>query len=98
MRGAWTLLLCGLFAGEVDAAFPDAYQPTPVHAAGVPQRHEFDLTPMLQRAQRERKRLYVYLGASDCPYCRRYEAFLQRHAEELTPHFAKDYLVADLRS
>ena len=72
--------------------------PTPVQAAGVPQRHEFDLTPSLKRAQREHKRLYVYLGASDCPYCRRYEAFLQRHADELVPHFAKDYLVVDLRS
>ena len=80
------------------AAFPDAYQPTPVQATGLPQRHEFDLTPALKRAQREHKRLYVYLGASDCPYCRRYEAFLQRHADELVPHFAKDYLVVDLRS
>jgi hypothetical protein len=40
----------------------------------------------------------VYLGASDCPYCRRYEAFLERHADELVPEFAKDYLVVDLRS
>jgi hypothetical protein len=85
-------------SGAAVAVLPDAYKPTPVHAAGTPQRHEFDLTPLLQRAQRERKRLYVYLGASDCPYCRRYEAFLQRHADELAPHFAKDYLVADLRS
>ncbi|HET9206928.1 MAG TPA: thioredoxin family protein [Burkholderiaceae bacterium] len=70
----------------------------PVAATGLPERHEFDLTPALQRARREHKRLYVYLGASDCPYCRRYEAFLQRHADELVPHFAKDYLVVDLRS
>ncbi|MCW5658397.1 MAG: thioredoxin family protein [Burkholderiaceae bacterium] len=91
---AW---LCGMPVA-VGAAFPDAYHPTPVQAAGVPQRHEFDLTPALQRAQHERKRLYVYLGASDCPYCRRYEAFLQRHADQLVPHFAKDYLVVDLRS
>jgi hypothetical protein len=99
MRRALLLagLLCGISA-SVGAAFPDAYKPTPVHAAGTPQRHEFDLTPALARAQRERKRLYVYLGASDCPYCRRYEAFLQRHADELVPHFAKDYLVVDLRS
>jgi thioredoxin-related protein len=64
----------------------------------LPQRHEFDLTAALKRAQREHKRLYLYLGASDCPYCRRYEAFLERHADELVPHFAKDYLVFDLRS
>lgn len=98
MHRTWILLLCAVFAGTAVAAFPDAYKPTPVQATGLPQRHEFDLTPMLQRAQREHKRLYVYLGASDCPYCRRYEAFLQRHADELAPHFAKDYLVVDLRS
>ena len=89
--------LAGLSGGVV-AAFPDAYKPTPVQATGLPQRHEFDLTPALRRAQREHKRLYVYLGASDCPYCRRYEAFLQQHADELASHFAKDYLVVDLRS
>ena len=101
MRRACALLLAACLAGVpgfAAAAFPDAYKPTPIEAAGVPQRHEFDLTPALRRAQREHKRLYVYLGASDCPYCRRYEAFLARHAEELVPHFAKDYLVVDLRS
>ncbi len=101
MRRACVLAVLGLLVAlseRVAAAFPEAYRPTPVHAAGTPQRHEFDLTPALQRAQRENKRLYVYLGASDCPYCRRYEAFLQRHADELVPHFAKDYLVFDLRS
>ena len=94
-------LLCGaLFAAAgVDAAgFPAAYAPTVVQPAGTPERFEFDLTAALLRAQRERKRLYVYLGADDCPYCRRYEAFLDRHAAELAPHFAKDYLVVDLRS
>ena len=92
-------LALGLVAvpGLGAAAFPDAYKPTSVQPTGLPERHEFDLTPALQRARREHKRLYVYLGASDCPYCRRYEAFLQRHADELVPHFAKDYLVVDLR-
>jgi thioredoxin-related protein len=90
-------VLAGLSAVAI-GAFPEAYAPLAVQATGLPQRHEFDLTPALKRAQREHKRLYVYLGASDCPYCRRYEAFLQLHADELVPHFAKDYLVVDLRS
>ena len=96
----WMALVCALAAAprSAAAAFPDAYKPTPVQAGGLPKRHEFDLTAALKRAQREHKRLYVYLGASDCPFCRRYEAFLQRHADELAPHFAKDYLVFDLRS
>ena len=102
MRRACALLLLAVCLANVpppvEAAFPAPYHPTPVQASGRPQRHEFDLTAPLKRAQREHKRLYVYLGASDCPYCRRYEAFLERHADELVAEFAKDYLVIDLRS
>jgi len=88
-----------LLAGPVAAAgFPARYAPTVIQPSGAPQRYEFDLSAALQRARREHKRLYVYLGANDCPYCRKYEAFLETNATELVPHFAKDYLVIDLRS
>ena len=89
-----------LHAGHSSAAegFPAPYAPMVVMPIGAPQRYEFDLTPALNRAQKEKKRLYVYLGADDCPYCRRYEAFLARNAAELVPHFARQYLVVDLRS
>lgn len=80
------------------AAFPARYAPMPVQPAGAPQRWEFDLTPALERAAREKKRLYVYLGASDCPYCRRYEAFLDKNADALVREFVKDWIVVDLRS
>ena len=86
------------FSAAATAGLPAAYAAIVVQAAGTPQRYEFDLTPALRRAQAEKKRLYVYLGADDCPYCRRYEAFLGKHAAELRPHFAKDWLVVDLRS
>jgi thiol-disulfide isomerase/thioredoxin len=89
----WMLTTTAALAG-----IPAAYAPVVVLPVGVPQRYEFDLTAALQRAQRENKRLYVYLGADNCPFCRRYEAFLDQHAAELAPHFAKDYLVVDLRS
>ena len=91
--GAWVLTTPVAIAG-----IPAAYAPIVVGPVGTPQRYEFDLTAALRRAQRERKRLYVYLGADNCPFCRKYEAFLQRNASELAPHFAKDYLVVDLRS
>ena len=91
--GAWMLTTPAAIAG-----IPAAYAPIVVMPVGTPQRYEFDLTASLRRAQRERKRLYVYLGADNCPFCRKYEAFLQRNASELAPHFAKDYLVVDLRS
>jgi thioredoxin-related protein len=85
-------------AAGAAAGVPASYAPTVVQPTAGPLRFEFDLSAALRRAEREKKRLYVYLGANDCPYCRRYEAFLERHAAELAPHFAKDYLVVDLRS
>ncbi len=92
------LIALAAAAPAAAAGFPAPYAPTVVQPLGVPQRYEFDLTAALRRAEREKKRLYVYLGADDCPYCRKYEAFLARNAAELVPHFAKDYLVVDLRS
>lgn len=80
------------------AGIPEAYAPVVLHPAGLPARAAFDLTPLLERARREGRALYVYLGASDCPYCRRYEAFLARNERELVPQFARRYLVVDLRS
>jgi hypothetical protein len=77
---------------------PDAYAPLRVPAAGTPPSIEFDLTPALERARREGRWIYLYLGARDCPFCRRYEAFLARHADELVPHFRARYLVVELRS
>ena len=94
-------LALGLALSAVVAAaagIPAPYAPIVIQPAGVPARHEFDLSAALARAKRENKRLYVYLGASDCPYCRRYEAFLEQNAAALVPHFAAQYLVVDLRS
>ncbi|MBK7616361.1 MAG: thioredoxin family protein [Burkholderiales bacterium] len=59
---------------------------------------EFDLRPALQRARKEGRSLYVYLSASDCPYCRKYEAFLTENAKALVPHFREKYIVVDLRA
>ncbi len=99
LRALIAALALGLAATTAAiAAFPSRYTPTVVQPTGTPQRYEFDLSTALRRAQQERKRLYVYLGASDCAFCRKYEAFLERNADELVAHFAKDYLVVDLRS
>ncbi len=76
---------------------PADYAPIVIEPSGGADRAEFDLSAVLSRARREHKRLYVYLGASDCPYCRRYEAFLADHAAELVPHF-RPWIVVDLRS
>jgi thioredoxin-related protein len=87
-----------LLAGAANAVgIPPAYTPLVVEPVVTEGRSEFDLGPALARAKRENKRLYVYLGASDCPYCRRYENFLRTNADELVPHF-KPWIVVDLRS
>jgi hypothetical protein len=83
---------------RASAAIPSAYAPIVVQPTPTAQGVEFDLTPALQRARGEGKRLYVYLGAADCPFCHRYEEFLQHNAAALVPHFSRQYLVVDLRS
>ena len=96
---ALSLLLIAT-AAPIDAGaagLPRAYAALVVEPTGGPARAEFDLSAALARARREGKWLYVYLGASDCPYCRKYEAFLEQNAAELVPHFSK-YLIVDLRS
>ncbi len=98
MRSAvFSLCMALLVAMPAVAALPAAYSPMVVQPTGAPARAEFDLTAVLARAHSEGRRLYVYLGASDCPFCRRYEAFLDANATELKPHFA-NYLIVDLRS
>lgn len=94
---AFALLAGG--SGEAAAeGLPAAYAPVVIEPTGGPGKTEFDLTAALARAGRENKSLYVYLGASDCRYCRKYEAFLAAHASELVPEFAARYVVVDLRS
>jgi len=103
VRSSW--LTMGLAAAALAAALPAAalgipapYAPVVIEPIGLPAKAEFDLTAVLERARRDRKQLYVYLGADDCPYCRRYEGFLAANAAELVPHFHKKYIVVDLRS
>ncbi|MFM9914661.1 MAG: thioredoxin family protein [Rhizobacter sp.] len=94
-----TLAFSGMLAtgAACAAGLPDAYRAIVVQPTGLPTQAEFDLRPAVERARHEKKPLYVYLGADDCPYCRRYEAFLEQNASELAPHFSR-YVVVDLRS
>ena len=96
-RGLAGILLALLVATTHAVGIPPAYTPLVVEPLITAGRSEFDLGPALARAKRENKRLYVYLGASDCPYCRRYENFLAKNADELVAHF-KPWIVVDLRS
>lgn len=99
LRRLAVVLLLGVAAFAVQAiGLPARYSPTLIPPSGAPQRLEFDLSAALQRAQRENKRIYLYLGASDCPFCRKYEAFLEKNAAELAPHFAREWIVFEMRS
>jgi hypothetical protein len=92
------VLLLGAAAIAAGPGIPGAYAPLVLQPTHSAERAEFDLTPAIEQAKKTGKRLYVYLGADDCRYCRRYEAFLEKNAADLVPHFKKDYLVVDLRS
>ncbi len=100
MRRRIALVLALLLAAGAAHAIglPARYDATVVQPQGLPERWEFDLGPALERARAENKRLYVYLGANDCPFCRKYEAFLDKNADALLPHFRRDWLLYDLRS
>ena len=93
------LLLAAASVAVWATGIPPAYSPVVILPTGAPAQAEFDLSAVLARAKRENKQLYVYLGANDCPYCRKYEAFLDKNAAELVPQFDKlKYIIVDLRS
>lgn len=93
------LVLLVLFTLPARAALPPAYEAIVVQPERLEgNKLEFDLRPALVQARAKGKWLYVYLGASDCPYCRRYENFLAANATALLPHFREKYLLVDLRS
>jgi thioredoxin-related protein len=101
MLAAAAATLACLFAfatAALAAGIPADYTPMVVEPSVKGTRTEFDLTAAQSRARREQKRLYVYLGANDCPYCRIYETFLRENAQELVGEFARTYLIVDLRS
>ncbi len=98
LAAAAALAAVSLLAPARAAGIPPDYGPMVVEPAVKDGRTEFDLAPAQARAKREKKRLYVYLGANDCPYCKIYEGFLRQNASELVAEFARDYLIVDLRS
>lgn len=97
LAGAASALLL-LASPAVVAGLPAAYNAVVVQPTGLPDQVEFDLTAAQAQARRDNKSLYVYLGAKECGYCRKYEAFLDANQRELLPHFAARYLIVDLRS
>lgn len=102
--GPLALLALGLGLGlamlfaSARAEIPDSYSPViltanPESAA----ERVFDLTPAFERARRLNRRVLIYLGAAECPPCRRYTGFLIEHERELRPLFGR-VVVVDVRT
>ena len=87
------------WATPAHAAIPAAYQPLvvePDKPQGDAGPWQFDLRPAQARARQLKRDLYVVLTATDCHFCKRYEAFLAANAKALVPHFAERWLVVSL--
>ena len=79
------------------ADIPDFFQPLVVKPPFSFSDRIVDLTPAFEKAKRLNKPMLVYLGADDCPPCKAYSVFLERHKEEMRPSFAK-VVVVDIRT
>ncbi|MFL5578958.1 MAG: thioredoxin family protein [Gemmatimonadaceae bacterium] len=93
-----TLLLALVLSPPLAAAgIPDPFRPMVVDAPFAMSERRFDLNPAIAKARAEKKLLFVYLGASDCPYCVAYERFLRAHTQALLPVYER-YVVVDIRT
>ncbi|MEK7436484.1 MAG: thioredoxin family protein [Pseudomonadota bacterium] len=91
------VLLLTLGASLAAADIPVEYNPLVVEAPFSFSERVFDLTSAVDRANRENKPLYIYLGADDCPPCKAYSAFLQKNRELLKASFDRVIFV-DIRT
>jgi hypothetical protein len=91
------LLFALLQAGLAAAQIPDRFQPLVVEAPFALSERRFDLNPAIAKARAEKKLLFVYLGAHDCPYCVQYVRFLRANTEALLPVYSR-HVVVDIRT
>lgn len=88
--------LC-LSAASTWAIIPADLNPVIVEAPFSFRERLFDLSSAVAKAKAENKRLFIYLGAQDCPPCLEFSRFLENHETELKPVFA-DLVVVDIRT
>lgn len=94
---ALPLLLALAHAPLAGAQIPDAFRPLVVEAPFALAERQFDLNPAIAKARAEKKLLFVYLGAHDCPYCVQYVRFLRANTEALLPVYSR-HVVVDIRT
>ena len=92
------LILLALVQPPLAAAqIPDPFRPLVVEAPFALSERRFDLNPAIAKARAEKKLLFVYLGARDCPYCVQYERFLRANIDALLPVYSR-HVVVDIRT
>ena len=92
------LLLAVLAQAPVAVAqIPDAFRPLVVEAPFALTERRFDLNPAIAKARAEKKLLFVYFGAHDCPYCVQYVRFLKANTDALLPVYSR-HVVVDIRT
>lgn len=79
------------------ATIPDEYNPIVIEPPASSSERLIDLTKAIELARQQNKNIWLYLGAADCPPCRKYKDFLHSHFNELKDVYAK-YLVVDIRT
>jgi len=90
-------LLLAILTQCAQAKIPEEYKPIVVEAPFSFSERLFDLTSVVEQANRESKPIYIYLGAEDCPPCKEYYRFLQTNHDKLKTGFDK-VLVVDIRT
>ena len=93
--------LAGLFSllmlGFAQAQIPTDLAPFVVTPVASGPARVFDLSPALEQSKQVNKPLLLYLGASDCTYCKSYTAFLSRNTAAMKIALA-DVILVDIRS
>lgn len=91
------LIVLALLSFQACADIPDVYQPVVIRPPFSLSERLIDLSDALEKARRESKPLYIYLGAADCPPCRDYGIFLSNNYTALKDAFDK-VVVVDIRT
>jgi len=97
MRLAFVFAFLMACLPAANAGFPDSYKVIAIEPPLSFTERLVDLTSAIAQAKAEGKPLFIYVGANDCPPCRVYERFLEKHHADLEPAFQK-VVIVDIRT
>ena len=87
------VLWCSIAHSEI----PNSYNPIVIIPSFSFTERVMDLTPAFERAKIDKKNIFIYFGAADCPPCKLYTIFLKQNSKEMEPVFS-EFLIADIRT